>query len=266
MLTQDISPTTPTDTLRLSLIESPTDKSTNSTNTDNNDLSDDDNDDDCSPRQAMLPMLQQDTPRWKQEQEHLHKSTHASFHDGIPILVWDGTQYQLDCNHNHRPISVWGGTTHTNIMYDDDDDDDTNDAYDYDNYGTVYDYAYGDSFNMNDPSVRSQFQKCSQIQDHNDAMKKYTQAMTQATPQATPQTTLQAILQATPQASSQQKQPHKHATMKHTTMKHTQEEPTPYTYDTLQLLFLTTHYETTTTNDCINEFPLYTVPQYITRK
>ena len=53
---------------------------------------------------------------------------------------------------------------------------------------------------------------------------------------------------------------------KHTTMKHTHKDPQPhYTYDTLQLLFLTTHYETTT-NDYINEFPLYTVPQYITRK
>ena len=33
----------------------------------------------------------------------------------------------------------------------------------------------------------------------------------------------------------------------------------------LQLLFLTTHYKTTT-NNYINELPLYTVPQYITRK
>ena len=47
--------------------------------------------------------------------------------------------------------------THTDIVYDDEDDDDTNNAYDYDKYGTVYDYTYGDSFNMNDPSVRSQF-------------------------------------------------------------------------------------------------------------
>ena len=79
------------------------------------------------------------------EKEQEHKSTQASFHDGVPILVfvWDGTQYQLDYNHNHRPISVWDGTTHTDIVYDNNDDDDTNNyAYDYDKYGTVYDYAY----------------------------------------------------------------------------------------------------------------------------
>ena len=92
-------------------------------------------------------------------------------------------------------------------------------------------------------------------------MKKYTQAMTQATPQTTPQARPLAI----PQASSQQKQPHKHVTMKHTTMKHNKEDPAPYMYDTLQLSFLTTHYATTS-NDYIEEFPLYTVPQYITRK
>ena len=83
---------------------------------------------------------------------------------------------------------------------------------------------------------------------HDDAMKKYTQAMTQATPQATPQ------------ASSQQKQPHKHVTMKHTTMKH--KDPAPYMYDTLQLSFLTTHYENP--QDYNDEFPLYKIPQYIT--
>ena len=35
----------------------------------------------------------------------------------------DGTQYQLDYNHNHRLVSVWDGTTHTDIVYEDDDDD-----------------------------------------------------------------------------------------------------------------------------------------------
>ena len=36
--------------------------------------------------------------------------------------------------------------------------------------------------------------------------------------------------------------------------------------DILQLLFLTTHYETTSNDDYTKEFPLYTVPHYITRK
>ena len=36
--------------------------------------------------------------------------------------------------------------------------------------------------------------------------------------------------------------------------------------DILQLLFLTTHYETTSNNNYTTEFPLYTVPHYITRK
>ena len=58
-----------------------------------------------------------DCPQWKQEQgsdnflhgnnnTHVHKSTQASFRADVPLLVWDGTQYQLDYNHNHRPISV----------------------------------------------------------------------------------------------------------------------------------------------------------------
>ena len=49
-------------------------------------------------------------------------------------------------------------------------------------------------------------------------------------------------------------------------MKETYNNPPPtYTYDTLQLSFLTTHYENI--NDYYtNEFPLYTVPHYITRK
>ena len=49
-------------------------------------------------------------------------------------------------------------------------------------------------------------------------------------------------------------------------MKETYNNPPPtYTYDTLQLSFLTTHYEKI--NDYYTvEFPLYTVPQYIKRK
>ena len=165
--------------------------------------------------------------------------SHAtSFHANVPLLVWDGTQYQLDYNHNHRPISVWDGATHTDIVYDDDDD--------YDGR-TDYDYAYGDSFNMNDPSVRLQFEKCLQTVQF--------------------QKRLQATSIATPQASPQQKQPHKHTTMTTTkTTTHTHEDPQPpYTYNPLQLLFLTTHYETKS-NDSADDFPLYTVPHYITRK
>ena len=60
-------------------------------------------------------------------------------HADVPLLVWDGTKYQLDYNYNnHRPIYVWDGTTYTDIVYDDDDDDDddaTNYGYDaYDEY------------------------------------------------------------------------------------------------------------------------------------
>ena len=71
-------------------------------------------------------------------------------------LVFFAVQYQLDYNHNYRSLFVRDGTTHTNIVYDDDDNDDYDD---YDEYGTAYDYAYGDSFNMNDLSVRLQFKK-----------------------------------------------------------------------------------------------------------
>ena len=61
------------------------------------------------------------------------------------------------------------------------------------------------------------------------------------------------------QATPQQKQPNKHATIQ---QKHN--EP-PYEYDTLQLSFLTTHYENA--NDYYtDDFSLYTVPHYITRK
>ena len=48
-------------------------------------------------------------------------------------------------------------------------------------------------------------------------------------------------------------------------MKHTHEDPTPYMYDTLQLLFLTTHYKTKT-NDYVDDFPLYKIPAYIIKK
>ena len=147
------------------------------------------------------------------------------------------TQYQLDYNHNHRPICVWNGTTHTDIVYDDDDDYDCR---------TDHDYANGDSSNMNDPSVRLQFTQCLQtvqFQNHLQAAPKHTQTI--------------------PQQTTQYAHKSKHTTMK----KHNKEDPAPYMYDTLQLLFLTTHYETTSNNDYYTEeFPLYTVPQYITGK
>jgi hypothetical protein len=57
-------------------------------------------------------------------------------------------------------------------VYDDDDD--------Y-NGRTDYDYAYGDSFNMNDPSVQLQFQKCLQTVQFQNRLQ-----APQATPQATP--------------------------------------------------------------------------------
>ena len=125
----------------------------------------------------------------------------------------------------NRPISTWNWTTHTNIVYDDDDDD-------YDGR-TDDDYAYGDSFNMNDPSVQLQFEKCPQTVQF--------------------QKRLQATSQATPQASPQQKQPRKHTT----TTTHTHKDPTPpYRHGTLQLLFLNTHYNTTTNDYYIDEFLL----------
>ena len=103
--------------------------------------------------------------------------------------------------------------------------------YDDDDYEgrTDYDYAYGDSLNMNDPSVQLQFEKCLQTKN------------TQATPTATPHT-----ITANPSKPETINNP-------------------PYMYDTLQLLFVTTHYETI--KDYIDdEFPLYKVPHYITRK
>ena len=152
---------------------------------DNNNNDDDDDDVDCFPRQDKQPILPQDiTPtastatanntspsliethtdkstdndndrRRPNTQQPTHKSTQASYHADVPLLVWDGTQYQLDYNHNQRPISTWNGTTHTDIVYDDDDDDD-----DDDDGRTAYDYAYGDPFNMNDPSNQLQFTQC----------------------------------------------------------------------------------------------------------
>ena len=151
-----------------------------------------------------------------------------------PLLVWDGTQYQLDYNHNHRSISTWDGTTHTDIVYDDDDD-----------YNGTNDYTYGDPFNMTDSSNQLQFTQCLKTVQFQNSL------------QATQH--IDTTPQATPDANQ-----HKHATT--TTMKEIHNEPIPtYTYDTLQLSFLTTHYEKI--NDYYaDEFLLYTVPQYITRK
>ena len=277
---QDISPT---DTLP-SLIESTTDTPTDSTDNKNkNDPSgDDDNDDDdvnCflrqdrqdtqpnlltkqqrlpfsfpaythNPTQAPCKLPTQRT-RTKQSDNNnnirratpartkqtAYRRTKPPTHTVVPqapLLVWDGTQYQLDYNDDHRPISTWDGTTHTDIMYDDDDD-----------YNGTNDYAYGDPFNMNDSSNQLQliqclktvqFQKRIQAVQHIDNAKH-----TQAVPQHDPPPS------------------------KHTTMKHTHKDPQPpYTYDTLQLMFLTTHYDNT--KDYADEFPLYTVPHYITRK
>ena len=119
-------------------------------------------------------------------------------------------QYQLNYNHNHRPISVWDGTTHTDIVYNDDDDIDddyTDYAYDdYDQCGATYDYAYGDSFNMNDPSAQTQFQKCLQIVQFQNRFQAAQHIDTTTT---------------------------KHTTMKHIHI-HKDSQP-PYKYDTLQL-------------------------------
>ena len=105
---------------------------------------------------------------------------------------------------------------------------------------------------MNDPSVRLQFQKCLQtVQDHDDTMKKQTQATQQDSPQHTyPSNHTMEHTDLPPS--------------KHTTMLKETHPSSPYMYDTLQLLFLTTHYENI--NDYIDEFPLYTVPQYITQR
>ena len=84
---------------------------------------------------------------------------------------------------------------------------------------------------MNDPSVRLQFEKCLQT--------KHTHATHQAMPQ--------------------RKQPNEHATMKHT-----HEDPTPYMYDTLQLSFLTTHYESE--DDYTDAFPIHSTALYYTEE
>ena len=204
---QDISPTA-TNNTPPSLIESFTDKSTNTDNTcnnikNNNDRPDDDDDDDdddvdCFPRQDKQPVLPQDisptaptanatdttspsllesltdkstdtdtdnnnnnikrrtTPARTKQTAYRRKPTHTVVPQA-PLLVWDGTQYQLDYNDDHRPISTWDGTTHTDIVYDDDDD-----------YNGTNDYAYGDPFNMNDPSNQLQFtQRLKTVQFNN---------------------------------------------------------------------------------------------------
>ena len=214
---QDIS----TDTLP-SLIESPTDKHTE-TNTDNNN----------NKRRATPARTKRSAHR-----EIKTKPTHTVV-PTAPLLVWDGTQYQLDYNHDHRPISTWDGTTHTDIVYDGDED-----------YNGTNDYAYGDPFNMNDSSNQLQLTQCLKTVQFRKQL--------QATNHATNQTTSQATPQATPQTT-----PHKNQS-KQTTMKHTKEDPTPYMYDTLQLMFLTTYYDNT--KNYVDEFPSYTVPHYITRK
>jgi hypothetical protein len=264
-----------------SLIESPTDTPAtenwkNKIKNNNNDRPDDDNDDDdvdCFPRQDKQPVLPQDisltapttdntdntspsllkstdptntdnnnniqrtTPaRRKQTAHRRTKPTHThTVVPKAPLLVWDGTQYQVDYNHNHRPISTWDGTTHTDIVYDDDED-----------YNGTNDYAYGYPFNMNDSSNQLQFtQSLKTVQ-----FRRYLQAV-QHIDTATKHT----------QAVPQQKQPSKHTP---TTPTHTHEDPKPYMYDTLQLSFLTTHYESA--DNYTDAFPLYTVPHYITRK
>ena len=205
VLLQDISPN---DTPCPSLIESITDTRPATENCKNK--SDDNIENNTN---VINPTIHpHDCPRWQQE----HRQLQAMFPQLITAHAAAPTPI--------RPISTWNGTTHTDIVYDDDDN--------YDGR-TDYDYAYGDSFNMNDPSVRVQFKKCLRaVQAHND-----TTELTHVDPPP----------------------------IKQTTMKHTHEDPPPpYMYDTLQLLFLTTHYENT--NEYIDAFPLYTVPHYITRK
>ena len=178
-------------------------------------------------QRSATPRTKQSTPRGSRT-----KPTHT--HTAVPkapLLVWDGTQYQLDYSHDHRPISTWDGTTHTDIVYDNDDD-----------YNGTNDYAYGDPFNMYDLSNQLQFTQCLKTVQFNNYLQNAHHIDTATTNATT----------TTPS--------------KHTTMKETHNDPPPtYKYETLQLLFLTTHYETTT-NDYTNEFTLYTVPQYITQK
>ena len=95
---------------------------------------------------------------------------------------------------NSRPISTWNGSTHTVIVDDDDD----------------YDYAYGDSFKMNDPSRPITIPKMPPPPSHAPSL-------------ATTKTT---------------KQTHDDNNDTHTN----KDLPPPYKYDTLQLLFPTTHH------------------------
>ena len=152
---------------------------TNDDNHNNNNNNDDD-DVDCFPQQNKQPVLpQQDTSptvptinstspsliesstdksiqrtataRRKQSAYRGFKTkpTHTVV-PKAPLLVWDGTQYQLDYKLDHRPISTCDGTTYTDIVYDDNDD--------YN--GSTNDYTYGDPFNMNDSSNQLQFTQC----------------------------------------------------------------------------------------------------------
>ena len=67
-----------------------------------------------------------------------HKHPFMLTYPSLCGVVHNIYQYQLNYNHNHRPISVWDGTTHTDIVYNDDDDIDDDDDDDY------TDYAYDD--------------------------------------------------------------------------------------------------------------------------
>ena len=106
---QDISPTAPTaNNTSPSLIESSTDKRTAPMNTDNNNNNNN--------RQCTTPARTK-----RSVDRRSQKPTHTVV-PKAPLLVWDGTQYQLNYNHDHRPISTWDGTTHTDIVYEDDED------------------------------------------------------------------------------------------------------------------------------------------------
>ena len=72
-----------------------------------------------------------DCPRWEQE----HKQLQLMFPQFVTARVAVPSLM--------HPISVWDSNTHTDSVYDDDDYDGRTD----------YDYTYGDSFNMNDPSI-----------------------------------------------------------------------------------------------------------------
>ena len=107
---------------------------------------------------------------------------------------------------------------------------------------TMIIYANGDSFNMNDPSIRLKFEKFLQM--------KHTQAIPQAKPQQTHPS------KNTTELTHEDPPP-----IKHTTMKHTKDSQPPHKYNnTLQLSFLK-HYENNT-KDYVDEFLLYTVFKY----